>query len=64
MKYEDATDEVKVFVLLLTLFLYPWLAQLVWNNYLVVLCHFGAISYWQSFWSCLVLRLVAKGVDA
>lgn len=64
MSYDDNKAASVVVACLLCLFLYPWFVQLIWNNYLVELCHFGILSYWQSFWICLVSRLVIKGAGS
>lgn len=62
MSYYDGDKVAEaVLTLLVVFFIIPWLFQLVWNNYFVTLCHFGSIGYWQSFWTCIVLRAVAKG---
>lgn len=46
----------KIILVLFILFVIPIFFQLVWNNILVSICSFKAITYWQSFWVCFIGR--------
>ena len=51
----------KITLFLLILFVIPIFFQLAWNNILVDICSFKAITYWQSFWVCFVGRMSFAG---
>lgn len=43
---------------IILMFLVPWLFMLIWNHIMPSLCNFNEITYWQSFWLGIGLRLI------
>ena len=54
------TDKKVLIILLkiLWIFILPFLFMLIWNNIMPTLCGFALITYWQSFFFGLGLRLI------
>lgn len=52
---------IKIILVLFVLFIIPIFFQLAWNNILIDLCSFKAITYWQSFWVCFIGRMSFSG---
>ena len=48
----------KIFLLLFGVFIIPYFFMLIWNNIMPTLCNFNLITYEQSFFLGLGLRLI------
>ena len=53
---------VKIILELVGIFLIPFLFMLIWNNIMPVVCGFGLLTYWQSFFMGIGLRLINGSV--
>lgn len=58
-------DNQKVLVLILkivSIFIIPLLFMVIWNEIMPVLCGFNTITYWQSFFLGIAIRLINGSV--
>ena len=48
----------EILIDIIAIFLIPFLFMLIWNNIMPVVCGFTVLTYWQSFFLGIGLRLI------